>query len=113
MSSIENPNEVVTKALLRFVDVDGARAAVITLDNGFDHTKPNSFGVGGLTSLDSALDEALAADPAFVAVTGRRATLRNASSCPRCSPMRLSLSPRSWFCSRSFAPSVLLRCSST
>ena len=65
------PNEVVTKALLRFIDVDGARAALITLDNGFDHTKPNSFGPGGLASLDRALDEAFAAAPAFVAITGK------------------------------------------
>jgi 3-hydroxyacyl-CoA dehydrogenase/enoyl-CoA hydratase/carnithine racemase len=71
MSTIENPNEVVTKALLRFIDVDGARAALITLDNGFDHTKPNSFGPGGLASLDRALDEAFAAAPAFVAITGK------------------------------------------
>jgi len=64
---------VVTHALLRFVSVPGlARpAALITLDNGFDHTKPNSFGPGGLASLDAALDEAFAANPAFVAVTGK------------------------------------------
>jgi 3-hydroxyacyl-CoA dehydrogenase/enoyl-CoA hydratase/carnithine racemase len=68
---IENPNEVVTKALLRFVTVGDQRVALITLDNGFDHTKPNSFGPGGLASLDAALDEAFAADPAFVALTGK------------------------------------------
>jgi len=67
------PNEVVTKSLPRFVAVPGLdrRAALITLDNGFDHTKPNSFGPAGLASLDAALDEAFAADPAFVAVTGK------------------------------------------
>ncbi len=71
--SLEFPGEVVTHALLRFVSVPGlARpAALITLDNGFDHTKPNSFGPGGLASLDAALDEAFAANPAFVAVTGK------------------------------------------
>jgi 3-hydroxyacyl-CoA dehydrogenase/enoyl-CoA hydratase/carnithine racemase len=46
-------------------------AVVITLDNGFDHTKPNTMGPGGLASLESAIDEALAAGPAFVAVTGK------------------------------------------
>jgi 3-hydroxyacyl-CoA dehydrogenase/enoyl-CoA hydratase/carnithine racemase len=71
VSTTENPNEVVTKALLRFIDVNGARAALITLDNGFDHTKPNSFGPAGLASLDKALDEAFAAQPAFVAITGK------------------------------------------
>jgi 3-hydroxyacyl-CoA dehydrogenase/enoyl-CoA hydratase/carnithine racemase len=67
------PNEVVTKALLRLVAVPGLAkpAALITLDNGLDHTKPNTFGPGGLASLDAALTEAFAADPAFVAVTGK------------------------------------------
>ena len=48
----------MTKALLRFVHVPGLDqpAALITLDNGFDHTKPNSFGPGGLASLDAAID---------------------------------------------------------
>ena len=65
--------EVVTKALVRTVKVPGLDrpAALITLDNGFDHTKPSSFGPAGLASLDAALDEAFAADPAFVAVTGK------------------------------------------
>ncbi|WFE60703.1 3-hydroxyacyl-CoA dehydrogenase NAD-binding domain-containing protein [Micromonospora sp. WMMD712] len=73
MSALAAPNEVVTRALLRQVHVPGlARpAALITLDNGFDHTKPNSFGPGSLTSLDEAITAALAADPAFVAVTGK------------------------------------------
>ncbi|TNH26298.1 3-hydroxyacyl-CoA dehydrogenase [Micromonospora orduensis] len=67
------PNEVVTKALLRQVNVPGLDrpAALITLDNGFDHTKPNTFGPAGLTSLDEAITAALAADPAFIAVTGK------------------------------------------
>ncbi|MEW2374830.1 3-hydroxyacyl-CoA dehydrogenase NAD-binding domain-containing protein [Micromonospora sp. NPDC047812] len=73
MSALAAPNEVVTRALLRQVNVPGLDrpAALITLDNGFDHTKPNSFGPGGLTSLDEAITAALAADPAFVAVTGK------------------------------------------
>ncbi|MGC4756438.1 3-hydroxyacyl-CoA dehydrogenase NAD-binding domain-containing protein [Micromonospora trifolii] len=67
------PNEVVTRALLRQVSVPGLDrpAALITLDNGFDHTKPNTFGPGGLASLDGAITAALAADPAFIAVTGK------------------------------------------
>ncbi|MFI2650351.1 MULTISPECIES: 3-hydroxyacyl-CoA dehydrogenase NAD-binding domain-containing protein [Micromonospora] len=73
MSALAAPNEVVTKALLRQVNVPGLDrpAALITLDNGFDHTKPNSFGPGGLTSLDEAITAALAANPAFIAVTGK------------------------------------------
>jgi 3-hydroxyacyl-CoA dehydrogenase/enoyl-CoA hydratase/carnithine racemase len=65
--------EVVTKAVLRTVKVPGLDrpAALITLDNGFDHTKPNTLGPGGLASLESAIDTALAGNPAFVAVTGK------------------------------------------
>jgi 3-hydroxyacyl-CoA dehydrogenase/enoyl-CoA hydratase/carnithine racemase len=70
---IEHPNEVVTKAIVRFVQVPGLakKAAVITLDNGFDYKKPNSFGPAGLRSLDEAITAATSADPAFIAVTGK------------------------------------------
>ncbi|MET8278177.1 3-hydroxyacyl-CoA dehydrogenase NAD-binding domain-containing protein [Micromonospora sp. NPDC005174] len=73
MSAVTAPSEVVTKALLRRVNVPGLDrpAALITLDNGFDHTKPNTFGPGGLASLDEAITAALAADPAFIAITGK------------------------------------------
>ena len=73
MTTPEFPNEVVTKSLLRFVRVPGLDrpAALITLDNGFDHTKPNTLGPAGLQSLSSAIDEAVAAEPAFVAITGK------------------------------------------
>jgi 3-hydroxyacyl-CoA dehydrogenase/enoyl-CoA hydratase/carnithine racemase len=69
----EFPAEVVTKALTRAVRVPGLDrpAALITLDNGHDHTKPNTFGPGSLASLDAAITEALAADPAFIAITGK------------------------------------------
>ena len=61
-------DEVVTEAKLRWV----GDVALITLDNGFDHTKPNTFGEGGLRSLDAALDEAFAKPGlAAVAVTGK------------------------------------------
>ncbi|WP_433826756.1 3-hydroxyacyl-CoA dehydrogenase NAD-binding domain-containing protein [Actinoplanes sp. CA-015351] len=70
---IDNPNEVVTKALVRSVRVPGLDkpVALITLDNGFDHKKPNSFGPAGLKSLDDAITAATAADPAFIAITGK------------------------------------------
>ncbi|PZM89209.1 MAG: 3-hydroxyacyl-CoA dehydrogenase, partial [Actinobacteria bacterium] len=73
MSALVAPNEVVTKALLRLVNVPGLDrpAALITLDNGFDHKKPNTFGPAGLSSLDSALTDAFAANPSFVAITGK------------------------------------------
>lgn len=66
-------DEVVTSAVtqvLRVPGVDGP-VALITLDNGFDHTKPSTFGPGGLLSLDAALDAAFAAGPVAIAVTGK------------------------------------------
>ena len=69
----QHPTEVVTKALLRFVDVPGldGRAALITLDNGYDHTKPNTLGPAGLAALDDAITRALDGSPALIAVTGK------------------------------------------
>ncbi|GAB3877397.1 3-hydroxyacyl-CoA dehydrogenase NAD-binding domain-containing protein [Kibdelosporangium lantanae] len=66
-------DEVVTKAVTRLIHVPGlARpVALITLDNGFDHTKPNTFGQAGLESLDAAFTAAVDADPAAIAVTGK------------------------------------------
>jgi 3-hydroxyacyl-CoA dehydrogenase/enoyl-CoA hydratase/carnithine racemase len=74
------PDEVVTKAIVRDVELGapGAQAgtmALITLDNGHDHTKPNTFGVRGLLSLNSALDAIGArverGEIAAVGVTGK------------------------------------------
>jgi 3-hydroxyacyl-CoA dehydrogenase/enoyl-CoA hydratase/carnithine racemase len=71
------PDELVTEAKYRLVDLPGGvgRAALITLDNGKDHTKPSTFGLGGLASLSAALDQAEAAATAgeivAVAVTGK------------------------------------------
>ena len=38
------PDEVVTRTLVRDVSLPGGTFALVTLDNGFDHTKPNTFG---------------------------------------------------------------------
>ncbi|SER35399.1 3-hydroxyacyl-CoA dehydrogenase NAD-binding domain-containing protein [Microlunatus flavus] len=68
------PDEVVTHALSRDVVLPhGAGTCVlVTLDNGIDHTRPNTFGARGLAELDAALDAALARDDvAAVAVTGK------------------------------------------
>ncbi|MBM7461218.1 3-hydroxyacyl-CoA dehydrogenase NAD-binding domain-containing protein [Rhodococcus coprophilus] len=66
-------DEVVTHAYTKLLSVPGieGQVALITLDNGFDHTKPNSFGPAGLLAFDKALDEAFAANPAAIAVTGK------------------------------------------
>ena len=51
-------SEVVTHAHVRTVSIDqGHQLALITLDNGFDHTKPNTFGPAGLAELEAALDQ--------------------------------------------------------
>jgi enoyl-CoA hydratase/carnithine racemase len=66
--------EVVTRALVRYVPLAGGAgtAALITLDNGRDHTRPSTFGPAGLDSLDAALDEVAArTDLAAVCVTGK------------------------------------------
>jgi 3-hydroxyacyl-CoA dehydrogenase/enoyl-CoA hydratase/carnithine racemase len=63
------PDEVVTKALVRFIDLplEAGKAALITLDNGHDHTKPNTMGPASLIELDRALDAAYG-EPGVVAV---------------------------------------------
>jgi 3-hydroxyacyl-CoA dehydrogenase/enoyl-CoA hydratase/carnithine racemase len=67
------PDEVVTEAKTRLVKVPGLAkpVALITLDNGHDHTRPNTFGPQGLVSLNAALDKAFEAEPAAIAVTGK------------------------------------------
>jgi 3-hydroxyacyl-CoA dehydrogenase/enoyl-CoA hydratase/carnithine racemase len=69
-----NADEVVTQARVRDVELPlGAGTVVlITLDNGFDHTKPNTFGPRGLLALNDALDQVAARDDIVaVAVTGK------------------------------------------
>jgi 3-hydroxyacyl-CoA dehydrogenase/enoyl-CoA hydratase/carnithine racemase len=66
------PDEVVTQALVRDVALpnDAGTLALITLDNGLDHTRPSTFGPRGLLSLKAALDlvEARADEGEIVAV---------------------------------------------
>ncbi|MCZ2839725.1 3-hydroxyacyl-CoA dehydrogenase NAD-binding domain-containing protein [Modestobacter sp. VKM Ac-2985] len=68
-------DEVVTAAKVRYLRVPGlaGELALITLDNGHDHTRPSTFGPGGLASLDAALDEieSHSPAPAAIAVTGK------------------------------------------
>ncbi|MEW1549781.1 3-hydroxyacyl-CoA dehydrogenase NAD-binding domain-containing protein [Streptomyces tsukubensis] len=52
------PDEVVTTAHVRHLELPGAgRFALITLDNGLDHTKPTTFGPQSLAHLDAAIDQ--------------------------------------------------------
>ena len=52
------PEEVVTKALVRDVTMPGQAGtmALVTLDNGFDHTKPNTFGPASIAGLQACFD---------------------------------------------------------
>jgi 3-hydroxyacyl-CoA dehydrogenase/enoyl-CoA hydratase/carnithine racemase len=68
------PDEVVTRALVRDVELPGAAGtlALITLDNGHDYTKPSTFGPAGLFELNAALDAVAARDDiAAVGLTGK------------------------------------------
>ncbi|MET8832054.1 3-hydroxyacyl-CoA dehydrogenase NAD-binding domain-containing protein [Streptomyces sp. NPDC004610] len=71
------PDEVVTQAHVRHLELpSGAgRFALITLDNGFDHTKPTTFGPASLANLATAIDqvekEAAAGEITGVGLTGK------------------------------------------
>ena len=69
------PEEVVTNALVRDVDLTPfghtGTLALITLDNGLDHTRPNTFGPQSLTALDAAITDAIGRAPAAIAITGK------------------------------------------
>ena len=69
------PEEVVTQALVRQVDLSafGAKGvlALITLDNTLDHNRPNTFGPASLLALDAAITAATALNPAAIALTGK------------------------------------------
>ncbi|MEE1620122.1 3-hydroxyacyl-CoA dehydrogenase NAD-binding domain-containing protein [Zafaria sp. Z1313] len=70
------PNEVVTNALVADVPLPGGRTlALITLDNGLDHTKPTTLGPRTLIGLGQTLleqrDRAAAGGIHALAVTGK------------------------------------------
>ncbi len=67
-------DEVVTHAYVRDVTLPygAGTLALITLDNGHDHTRPNTFGPNGLAELDAAIDTVAGRDDiAAVGVTGK------------------------------------------
>lgn len=51
------PDEVVTAALVRDIELASGTLALITLDNGMDHTRPNTFGPQTLLGLGKVLDQ--------------------------------------------------------
>ncbi|QWF24372.1 enoyl-CoA hydratase/isomerase family protein [Nocardioides sp. LMS-CY] len=71
---ISSDAERVTRAHLRKVTLPGGPGVMglITLDNGEDHTKPNTFGPRSLIELNTAIDAALADDEVVaIGVTGK------------------------------------------
>lgn len=71
------PAERVTHSLVRDVRLPGGAGvlALVTLDNGLDHTKPNTFGPAGMAELKAALEivrtRAEAGEIVAVGVTGK------------------------------------------
>ena len=69
------PEEVVTIAKVRDFELAPfgykGTLALITLDNGHDHNRPNTLGPQSLASLDAAITEALSHNPSAIAVTGK------------------------------------------
>lgn len=69
------PEEVVTNALIRDIDLSAfgykGSLALITLDNGLDHTRPNTFGPQSLAALNGAISDAIGRSPAAIAIIGK------------------------------------------
>ena len=69
------PEEVVTKAFVREIDLSAFGAtgtlALITIDNGLDHTRPNTLGPKSLQELDSAITQAENSSAVAIAITGK------------------------------------------
>ena len=67
--------EVVTHALLRQVDLSPfgfiGSLALITLDNGLDFNRPNTFGAQSLQELDAAITNAMNSSASAIAITGK------------------------------------------
>ena len=69
------PEEVVTRALLREVDLSpfgfAGTLSLITLDNGLDYNRPNTLGPKSLQEIEAALTAAEASSSAAIAITGK------------------------------------------
>ncbi len=75
VSEVTYKDEVVTNAYIREVDLTAfgatGKLALITIDNGHDHTRPTTLGPQSMRNINAAIDQALAANPAAVAITGK------------------------------------------
>ena len=71
-----DPDEVITNAFVRDIPISGGKIlALVTLDNGKDHTRPNTLGPKTMLALAAVLDElrtrAAKKEIAGIAVTGK------------------------------------------
>ena len=58
VAKLVDPEEVITHSFVRDVTLPSGRVlALVTLDNGRDHTRPNTLGAGTLLELEGVLDE--------------------------------------------------------
>lgn len=66
-------SELITSAKVTYLDsAEAGRLAILTLDNGADHRKPNTFGERGLACLRAAVEEVGAlSDVKGVLLTGK------------------------------------------
>jgi 3-hydroxyacyl-CoA dehydrogenase/enoyl-CoA hydratase/carnithine racemase len=69
------PEEVITAAHVREVDLapfgHTGTLSLITLDNGMDHNRPNTFGPQSLTALNDAITIAEQSSSIAIAITGK------------------------------------------
>jgi len=69
------PEEVITSAHVREIDLtlfgQSGTISLITLDNGMDHNRPNTFGPQSLASLNEAIAIAEASTSIAIAITGK------------------------------------------
>ena len=69
------PEEVVTRAIVRDIDLSAfgvtGTFSLITLDNGQDHNRPNTFGPKSLLELDAAISTAISRKPLGIGIIGK------------------------------------------
>ncbi len=87
-----DPDEVITHSFVRDIVLpSGKRLALITLDNGRDHTRPNTLGPATLVELagvlDALKDRAAAHEIDAVAVTGKQFILAAGADLSRASEL--------------------------
>jgi hypothetical protein len=82
------PEEVVTKAFVREIDLAAFGASgtlsLITIDNGMDHTRPNTLGPKSLQELDNAITAAENSSSVAIAITGKPFILPPVQICQLC-----------------------------